>query len=150
MFTKTRSFKTSLTSLRGKSWIRIVIGSLSAATSQETSYLQAIQHQGFYSQRFSLSIEASRPPKNILWTKPQRFFAGASFCEALRSGAGWVENSLGQKSNFFLANLAPASKTFDLFLAMARNWLILARNLYILARICMFWRDKTRPGEEIF
>ena len=148
MLTKTRSFKTSLTSLRGKSWIRIVIGSLSAATSQETSYLQAIQHQGFYSQRFSLSIEASRPPKNILWTKPQLFLCRDLILRgiAIRGGAG--QKFPGSKIQFFFSLTLPRrAKLLIFFLPWQgigsfwqgictfwQEFVCFGKNLYVLAR----------------
>ena len=55
--------------------------------------------------------------------------------------------------DFFLANPSPARKFFTFFLAMAGNWLIFVyfgEEFVLLARICMFWRGETCPGEENF
>ena len=107
------------------------------------------QKLGFYS-KFTSKFGSSS-----LVAVSRRFFVGTSFCDVLRSVVGRGENFPGQKSKFFLPTLpreenfdfffcqpCPGKENFDLFLAMARNWLILVRNLYILARICTFWQDK--------
>ena len=83
------------------------------------------------------------------------FFPETPFGGISQGMAGSGKNSSGQKiRRNFLTLFSPqflARNYNDIFLlARVRNLLNLARNWYILARICIFWPGKTGPDEEKF
>ena len=81
------------------------------------------------------------------------FSLETAFGGGRRDGAGSCKNFLGRKKKFFLVRTPwrGIRMTFSLlWRGIGTFWFILVRNLYILARICTFWRDEAGPGKEKF
>ena len=98
---------------------------------------------------FLSSCLAHRLKKLSGLTKAQCFFPKTAFGGKSAGVAGGGKNSSGMKTRFFLARVSRQGITMT-WRGIGTIWFIFLRNLYILAKICTFWGDKTGLSEDTF